>query len=102
MSIKRSKKPMEHEIFHTESYFSVSSDELAKLAALTREFGTIEEMRIADLIANSLPQSRYAKDLHWDYLCKLTAAYNVGYILGKRAERTRRRNSGKSQEVATV
>lgn len=58
MSIKRSKKPMEHEIFHTESYFSVSSDELAKLAALTREFGTIEEMRIADLIANSLPQSR--------------------------------------------
>ena len=36
MSIKRSKKPMEHEIFHTESYFSVSSDELAKLAALTR------------------------------------------------------------------
>ena len=51
---------MEHEIFHTESYFSVSSDELAKLAALTREFGTIEEMRIADLIANSLPQSRYA------------------------------------------
>ncbi len=102
MSIKRSKKPMEHEIFHTESYFSVSSDELAKLAALTREFGTIEEMRIADLIANSLPQSRYAKDLHWDYLCKLTAAYNVGYILGKRAERTRRRNSGKAQEVATV
>lgn len=63
---------MEHEIFHTESYFSVSSDELAKLAALTREFGTIEEMRIADLIANSLPQSRYAKDLHWDYLCKLS------------------------------
>ena len=53
MSIKRSKKPMEHEIFHTESYFSVSSDELAKLAALTREFGTIEEMRIADLIAHS-------------------------------------------------
>lgn len=102
MSIKRSKKPMEHEIFHTESYFSVSSDELVKLAALAREFGTIEEMRIADLIANSLPQSRYAKDLHWDYLCKLTAAYNVGYILGKRAERTRRRNSGKSQEVATV
>lgn len=92
----------EHEIFHTESYFSVSSDELAKLAALTREFGTIEEMRIADLIANSLPQSRYAKDLHWDYLCKLTAAYNVGYILGKRAERVRRRNSGKVQEVATV
>ena len=81
---------MEHEIFHTESYFSVSSDELAKLAALTREFGTIEEMRIADLIANSLPQSRYAKDFHWDY------------ILGKRAERARRRNSGKAQEVATV
>ena len=47
----------EHEIFHTESYFSVSSDELVKLAALTREFGTIEEMRIADLIANSLPQA---------------------------------------------
>lgn len=96
---------MEHEIFHTESYFSVSSDELVKLvklAALTREFGTIEEMRIADLIANSLPQSRYVKDLHWDYLCKLTAAYNVGYILGKRAERARRSNSGKAQEVATV
>ncbi len=93
---------MENKTFYTEPGFSVDAQELARLAALTREFGTIEEMRIADLIAKSLPQSRYAKDLHWDYLCKLTAAYNVGYILGKRAERARRRNSGKAQEVATV
>lgn len=91
---------MEHEIFHTESYFSVSSEELAKLAALTREFGTIEKIRIAKIIANSAPHSFHTKSAQWNYLRNLADIFDMGYILGKRAERARRRNSGKVQEVA--
>ncbi len=91
---------MEHEIFHTESYFSVSSDELAKLAALTREFGTIEKIQIVKIIANSAPQSFHTKSAQWNYLRNLADIFDMGYILGKRAERARRRNSGKAQEVA--
>ena len=92
---------MENKTFYTEPGFSVDVQELARLAALSREFGTLNDIDIANTIAENIPNSKYTFDYKWDFMVRLSAVYNVGYILGKRAER-KRRNSGKAQEVATV
>ena len=90
---------MENEIFHTESYFSVSAEELAQLAKIYKTYGTVNDIYISCIVADNTPKTGEAI---WDRRCEIASAYGVGYILGKRAERARRRNSGKTQEVATV
>ena len=81
---------MENKTFHTEQGFIVDSQELARLAALSRKFGTLNDIDIANTIAENIPNSKYICDYKWDYMVRLSAVYNVGYILGKRAERKRR------------
>ena len=81
---------MENKTFHTEQGFIVDSQELAKLAALSRKFGTLNDIDVANTIAENIPNSEYICDYKWDFMVRLSAVYNVGYILGKRAERKRR------------
>lgn len=81
---------MENKTFHTEQGFIVDSQELARLAELSKKFGTINDMDIACKIAENIPDSKCICDYKWDYLSRLATVFNVGYILGKRAERKRR------------
>lgn len=81
---------MENKTFYTEPGFSVDTQELAKLVALSREFGTLTDIDIANVIADNVSDSRFSSDRLWNYMIRLAAVYNVGYILGKRAERKRR------------
>lgn len=81
---------MENKTFYTEPGFSVGAQELARLAALSRKFGTLNDIDIANTIAENIPNSEYICDYKWDFMVRLSAVYNVGYILGKRAERKRR------------
>ena len=81
---------MENKTFYTEPGFSVDAQELARLAALSREFGTLNDIDIANTIAENIPNSEYICDYKWDNMIRLSAVYNAGYILGKRAERKRR------------
>ena len=81
---------MENKTFYTEPGFSVDVQELARLAALSRKFGTLNDIDIANTIAENIPNSEYICDYKWDNMSRLSAVYNAGYILGKRAERKRR------------
>ena len=81
---------MENKTFYTEPGFSVDAQELARLAALSRESGTLNDIDIANTIAENIPNSEYTFDYKWDNMIRLSAVYNAGYILGKRAERKRR------------
>lgn len=81
---------MENKTFYTEPGFSVDVQELARLAALSRKFGTLNDIDIANTIAENIPNSEYICDYKWDNMIRLSAVYNAGYILGKRAERKRR------------
>lgn len=81
---------MENKTFYTEPGFSVDAQELARLAALSRKFGTLNDIDIANTIAENIPNSEYICDYKWDNMIRLSAVYNAGYILGKRAERKRR------------
>ena len=81
---------MENKTFYTEPGFSVDAQELARLAALSREFGTLNDIDIANTIAENIPNSQYTFDYKWDNMIRLSAVYNAGYIHGKRAERKRR------------
>lgn len=81
---------MENKTFYTEPGFSVDAQELARLAALSRKFSTLNDIDIANTIAENIPDSKYICDYKWDYMIRLSAVYNVGYILGKREERKRR------------
>lgn len=81
---------MENKTFHTEQGFIVDSQELARLAELSKEFGDTDDLNIALEIAQNIPIGAFADDYKWNYAVQLATVYNVGYILGKRAERKRR------------
>lgn len=90
LKVNHKERKMENKTFYKEPDFIIDPQELVKLAELSKKFGTINDMDIACKIAENIPDSKCICDYKWDYLSRLATVFNVGYILGKRAERKRR------------
>ena len=69
-------------------YAQIDENELVELTKLSNLHGSIEDCRLASAIYDcSAPNS----DQKWRELTGLAAIFRVGYILGQRAERKRRK-----------
>lgn len=79
---------MENENYYTESYFSVSAEELIQLAKIYKTYGAVNDIYISGIVADNTPKTG---ETIWDRRCEIASAYGVGYILGKRAERARQK-----------
>lgn len=73
---------------------TITSEQLAEMLNLIGKYGTIGDIYAASAIYEETRSRKAERDEYWAHLSGLANVLRIGYILGQRTERKRRRRTG--------